>query len=108
MTKAERLLKKKKKFEDRAERIQGRIEYRKYQWKDTLQFSGSESKNEPHVYLAAGRDWKDGSLRLDLRIDDKTIVYGTDKIRELRDWLTEMLSDSLTSEMREIKGKNKG
>jgi len=106
MNKAERLLKKKKKFEDKADRIHGLIEYRKWQNEDSLKFSGSPNQDKPLVHMAAKRDWKNGSLIPAVMLENNVIVSGVEEIQQFRDWLTEMLSDSLTSEMREIKEKN--
>ena len=105
MTKAEKLLKQKKKFEERAQRIKGTISYKEYEWKNTMQFSGREDRNEPHIRIEAGTEWKTSKTIPILMAGDKCLAKGNDELRMFRDWLDSMLTDAVIAEMRDTKKK---
>ena len=105
MTKAEKLLKEKKKFEERAGRIQSNISYKEWEWKNSMQFSGREDRNEPHIRIEAGTEWKTCTAIPILMAGDKCIAKGIKELRMFRDWLDTMLKNAVVAEMREIKNK---
>lgn len=101
MTKAEKLLQKRKKFKDKAEKIIYNLNYKEACLDNSLIFKNNEDRNIPYIKMVY--NYKN---ELSLILDNKVLASGVQEIREFRDWLTDMVTDSTIATMREIKQRD--